>query len=229
MIIAQSWRESPVSHTANSVASPYLAHHFEDLEQQRQSATLGMWLFLVTEFMFFGGLFAAYAVYRTLYPGAFHAGSHMLDVRLGGLNTAILIMSSFTMALAVHAAQLGHRRRLITMILITMLLGCAFFVVKGFEWHHKYVEHHIPGANFRFEGMQDARLVELFFVVYFCMTGLHALHVLLGIGAMAWLVRLAAAGRFSKEWHTPVELVGLYWHFVDIVWIYLFPLLYLLG
>ncbi len=213
----------------SAASSPYLAHHFEDLEQQKTSAVLGMWLFLVTEIMFFGGLFAAYAVYRTLYPGPFHAGSHLLDVRLGGLNTGILIFSSFTMALAVHSAQLGKRRLLILFLTLTMTLGCAFFVVKGIEWHHKYVEHHIPGPNFHFDGMQDPKLVQLFFVLYFSMTGLHALHVLLGIGAMLWLVVLAMRKKFSKEWYTPVELVGLYWHFVDIVWIYLFPLLYLLG
>lgn len=218
-----------MSNADSTLANRYLAHHFADLDQQRESATLGMWLFLVTEVMFFGGLFAAYAVYRSLFPGPFHAASHALDVRLGGLNTAILILSSFTMALAVHAAQLGNRRKLMTFLTVTMLLGCAFFVVKGFEWHHKYVEHHIPGPSFRFEGMPDPRQVQLFFVLYFCMTGLHALHVLLGIGAMGWLLRLAAKGKFSKEWYTPVELVGLYWHFVDIVWIYLFPLLYLLG
>jgi cytochrome c oxidase subunit 3 len=213
----------------SQVSSPYLAHHFEDLEQQRESASLGMWLFLVTEVMFFGGLFAAYAVYRTIYPGPFHAGSYLLDVRLGGLNTAVLITSSLTMALAVHAAQTGHRKALVRYLFLTIALGTVFFVVKGFEWHHKYVEHHIPGLSFHYEGPSDPHRVQVFFVLYFCMTGLHALHVLLGIGAMIWLVLLAYRGKFSREWYTPVELVGLYWHFVDIVWIYLFPLLYLLG
>ncbi|AXA35144.1 MAG: cytochrome c oxidase subunit 3 family protein [Candidatus Hydrogenedentota bacterium] len=213
----------------SQVSSPYLAHHFEDLEQQQESASLGMWLFLVTEVMFFGGLFAAYAVYRTIYPGPFHAGSHLLDVRLGGLNTAVLITSSLTMALAVHAAQTGHRKALLRYLFLTIALGTVFFIVKGFEWHHKYVEHHIPGPSFHYEGPSDPHRVQLFFVLYFCMTGLHALHVLLGIGAMLWLVLLAYRGKFSTEWYTPVELVGLYWHFVDIVWIYLFPLLYLLG
>ncbi len=218
-----------MSQSLSHTASPYLAHHFDDLEQQRQSATLGMWLFLVTELMFFGGLFAAYAIYRTLYPSGFHAGSHMLDVKLGAINTVILLLSSFTMALAVHAAQIGNRRGLIFFLVVTMLLGCAFFGVKGIEWHHKYVEHHIPGPNFRAEGFQDPRSLQLFFVVYFCMTGLHALHVLIGVGVMLWLAVRAARGHFSSEWYTPVELGGLYWHFVDIVWIYLFPLLYLLG
>jgi cytochrome c oxidase subunit 3 len=213
----------------DAAAHPHVAHHFQDAEQQKSSAVLGMWLFLVTEVMFFGGLFAAYAVYRTLYPGPFHAASHLLDVRLGGVNTGILIRSSFTMALAVHSAQLGRQRRLIVYLLLTMVLGCAFFGVKAIEWHHKFVEHHIPGPAFHYEGMQDQRLVQLFFVLYFCMTGLHALHVFLGIGAMAWLVALVVKGEFSKQWYTPVELVGLYWHFVDIIWIYLFPLLYLLG
>ncbi len=222
---------------------PTLAHHFEDIEQQKDSATLGMWAFLATEVMFFGGMFTAYAVYRWRYPEAWLAGSTTLDVALGGLNTAILIGSSLTVVLAIASAQRGNRRGesrehspgdsrgysrgIVRWLLATIGLGCAFLVVKAFEYAHKFHEHLVPGAHFtdRFEHAQT----ELFFGLYFAMTGMHALHMVIGIGLFLVLIAMARRGRFTPEHHTWLEACGLYWHFVDIVWIFLFPLLYLLG
>jgi cytochrome c oxidase subunit 3 len=211
-----------------SEATSTVSHQFDDAEQQRDATTLGMWVFLVTEVMFFGGLFTAYAVYRSTYPAAFDEASHHLDYRIGALNTAVLIGSSMTMALAVHSAQVGRQRRIIAFLLATILLGLTFLGVKVVEYHDKYVHHLIPGSGFAFEG-EHAPEAQLFFSLYFAMTGMHALHMIIGIGILSTLVVLAYRGRFSPAYHAPVELTGLYWHFVDIVWIYLFPLLYLMG
>ncbi|MBI3921236.1 MAG: cytochrome c oxidase subunit 3 family protein [Armatimonadetes bacterium] len=215
--------------TASEVhAHSVVAHQFDDLEQQQEATRLGVWTFLVTEIMFFGGLFMAYTVYRTYYPAAFAGASHTLDVKLGAFNTAVLICSSLTMALAVQAAQLGKRRQIIVFLLLTMLLGSIFLGVKGVEYAAKFHEHHVPGATFAYEG-RDALHAQLFFSLYFAMTGMHALHMVIGLGIMTVLVLLAAKGRFTSETYMPVEVTGLYWHFVDIVWIFLFPLLYLIG
>jgi cytochrome c oxidase subunit 3 len=211
-----------------TVTTAAVAHHFEDLEQQHEAATLGMWAFLVTEVLFFGGLFGAYAVYRFQYPQAFaHASAH-LDIGLGAANTAVLIGSSLTMALAVRAAQLGRRAGITGWILATMLLGSVFLGVKAVEYSHKFHEHLVPGPGFVFEGVPGGH-EQLFFACYFAMTGMHAFHMLIGLALMVWLLALNARGRFTAEHHPAVELFGLYWHFVDIVWIFLFPLLYLLG
>jgi cytochrome c oxidase subunit 3 len=205
-----------------------LAHQFDDLTQQYEASNLGMWLFLLTEIMFFGGLFAGYTVYRTFYPAAFVEGSHHLDVLLGGINTAVLLGSSLTMALAVHAAQTGRRWPLVGLLLLTMLLGLVFLGIKSIEYGHKFAEHLVPGPQFAYAG-PHAGQVQLFFGFYFGMTGMHALHMVIGIGLLAILTFLSWRGHFSPVYYTPVELLGLYWHFVDIVWIFLFPLLYLLG
>jgi cytochrome c oxidase subunit 3 len=204
-----------------------VAHHFDDAEQQRAAASLGMWVFLVTEVMFFGGLFTAYAAYRLLFPEAFAHASHHLDVQLGTLNTAVLIASSLTMALAVRATQLGQRGPAVQRLVATALLGAMFLGVKAVEYAHKFHEGHVPGPTFTYSG-PDAPHAELFFSLYFAMTGVHALHMVIGIGLVAWLVVLVrrAVGPGAD---TRVELVGLYWHFVDIVWIFLFPFLYLIG
>ena len=207
-----------------------LWHHFQSLEHQKETSALGMWIFLVTEILFFGGMFVCYVVYRTAYPDAWLSGSATLDVRLGAINTAVLIGSSLTMALAVHAAQAGHRRLLVAMLLLTMALGGVFLGIKGVEYHHKWVESLIPGPGFDFHGHgAGVTGVQLFSALYFALTGMHALHMAIGMGLMANLVRQGTAGRFDAAYYTPVEMVGLYWHFVDIVWIFLFPLLYLLG
>ncbi|MEX2260806.1 MAG: cytochrome c oxidase subunit 3 family protein [Bryobacteraceae bacterium] len=205
-----------------------LRHQFDTVEQQRDASTLGMWVFLVTEIMFFGGLFTAYVIYRTLYPTAFEAGSHHLNITLGAINTVVLICSSLTMALAVHGAQLGSRKALIACLLLTILLGSVFLGIKAFEYADKFAHHLVPGPNFQFEG-PFSRQVQLFYSIYFGTTGLHALHMIIGIGMLSVLAWQARRGRYSAEYNTPIELVGLYWHFVDIVWIFLFPLLYLLG
>ena len=205
-----------------------LAHQFDDPAQQHAASSLGMWAFLLTEIMFFGGLFVGYTVYRTAYPAGFVAGSHHLDVLLGTLNTAVLISSSLTMALSVHAAQMGHRQLLIRFLLLTMLLGLVFLGIKGYEYWHKYHESLVPGIKFNYAGPYPSQ-VQLFLVFYFLMTGLHALHMVIGLGMLTILAVLAWRGAFSAAYSTPVELIGLYWHFVDIVWIFLYPLLYLLG
>jgi cytochrome c oxidase subunit 3 len=214
-------------------ASANLAHHFDNLEQQREAGSLGMWLFLVTEIMFFGGLFTGYIIYRTQHPEAFAIASSTLDWKLGALNTVVLIVSSLTMALAVYFAQMGSRRMQIIFLVATMVLGATFLVVKGFEYADKFEHHHFPGLNFRWEEAVPAGVstyhIQMFYWIYFAMTGLHALHMIIGIGAMLFLIFYAYRGRYTPEYHAPVELTGLYWHFVDIVWIFLFPLLYLLG
>ncbi len=204
-----------------------LRHHFDDMEQQFEASTLGMWVFLVTEIMFFGGLIAGYVVYRTRYPHAWTEGSHHLDIRLGAFNTAVLIASSLTMALAVYYGQRGRRRTLIAFLLLTMLLGSVFLGVKVIEYSHKYHEGLVPGRLFTHQGT-DSHL-QLFFSFYFSMTGMHALHMVIGIGLLSVLVGMAYRNKFSVEYNSPVEISGLYWHFVDIVWIFLFPLLYLIG
>jgi cytochrome c oxidase subunit 3 len=208
-----------------SDAAQALAHQFDDLEQQREAGTLGMWIFLVTEIMFFGGLFLLYTVYRWQYPHAFTAASHHLDVVLGAVNTAALIGSSLTMALAVHAAQEGRPGPLRLFLGLTMLLGGVFLAIKSVEYGHKFHEGLIPGPGFIFPG-PDAPQARIFFSLYFAMTGVHALHLAIGIGALGVLLVRA---RSAAAYDLPVELTGLYWHFVDVVWIFLFPLLYLIG
>jgi cytochrome c oxidase subunit 3 len=206
-----------------------LAHHFDNMEQQREAGSIGMWVFLVQEIMFFGGLFLAYAIFRAKFPEAFAAASNHLDIRLGAVNTVVLIVSSLTMALAVYFAQTGKRRPQVGFLLVTMLLGATFLVIKGFEYAEKFRDHLFPGASFTWTGHGDPNQVQIFYWIYFAMTGLHALHMIIGIGLLAYLVLFALKGRYTPEYHAPVELTGLYWHFVDIVWIFLFPLLYLLG
>jgi cytochrome c oxidase subunit 3 len=205
-----------------------VAHQFDDAAQQHDSSMLGMWVFLATEIMFFGGLFMGYTVYRTLHPAAFEAASRHLDVVLGACNTGVLLTSSLTMALAVRSAQLGERWRTVAFLIVTMLLGVGFLGIKGSEYYQKYVDHLVPGPAFSFPGSQS-REIEMFFYLYFAMTGLHAIHMIAGIGVVAVMTILAGRGRFTAAYYTPLEVAGLYWHFVDIVWIFLFPLLYLVG
>jgi cytochrome c oxidase subunit 3 len=207
---------------------PAQQHHFDTLEQQHEASTLGMWLFLVTEVLFFGGLFTCYLIYRVWYPEAWSEGSLDLDIVLGGINTVVLIGSSLTMALAVRAAQTGLPKATVSWLLATMALGLTFLVIKFFEYEHKFELNHVPGANFVYPG-PHAGQVEIFFSLYFAMTGLHALHMVIGFGLLSAIAWMAHKRRFSPEWYTPVEMSGLYWHFVDIVWIFLFPLLYLVD
>jgi len=213
-----------------------LTHQFEDLDQQQDADSLGIWIFLATEVMFFGGLFAGYAMLRWVYFAAFRGGSHLLDVRLGAANTIVLLASSLTMALSVRSAQTGNRRALAFFLILTMILGGVFLGVKAYEYNQKFVEHIVPSLDWAPQGEVLARLApgglnhaQLYFFFYFVMTGLHALHLIVGIVLLLWLVLRARKGSFTPRYFAPVEVVGLYWHFVDIVWIFLFPLLYLIG
>jgi cytochrome c oxidase subunit 3 len=212
-----------------------LAHQFDDLAQQHAAATLGMWMFLVTELMIFGGLFCALAIYMYKYVDEFSVASGHLRWDLATINTFILLTSSYTVVLSVHAAQTGQKKRLETFLLLTMLLGVAFLGVKFYEYWIDYKEGLVPGTGwFKPEGelaKESAEFlarVRLFLTMYFIMTGLHATHMVIGLGLFAWLLLLARRGAFTPGHHPQVELVGLYWHFVDLVWIFLFPLLYLM-
>ncbi len=229
---------------------PALQHHFENMEQQREAGTLGMWVFLVTEIMFFGAMFLAYTLYRSSYPEAFASASNHLDITLGAVNTGVLILSSFTMAMAVYFTQVGKRRPQVLCLILTLVLGLVFLGIKAVEYHGKYEDrlipgHLIPGNPFDPAVQQEGqppdhhklhllpgatvKQVELFYWIYFAMTGMHALHMIIGAGLLTYLIIFSMRGRFDPEYHGPVEVIGLYWHFVDIVWIFLFPLLYLLG
>jgi len=206
-----------------------LREQFDTAEQQKEASTLGMWIFLITEVMFFGGMFLAYTVYRNLYPTVFAIASSSLDAVIGAINTAVLLCSSFTMVLAVRAAQLGQRKAIILFLILTLILGLTFLGVKAYEWDRKFEEHHVPGPAFHLEGTPQQGPAQLFFSLYFAMTGLHALHMVVGVGILTWLLIQTYKGKFSAQYMTPVDVAGLYWHFVDIIWIFLFPLLYLID
>jgi cytochrome c oxidase subunit 3 len=223
---------------------PYLRHHFATVEQQRETSSFGMWLFLLTEIMFFGGLFAAYLIYRNWYYPAFVAGSHQLSIVLGGINTVVLICSSFTMAMGVYSAELRQRKALVGWLLATILLGVAFLGIKADEYHEKWEKHHVPGLNFSVSDfthvnpqypldkalpLDMAEKTQVYFSLYFAMTGMHALHMVIGISILIALVVRAWGGAYTEGHMTTIENFGLYWHFVDIVWIFLFPLLYLIS
>jgi cytochrome c oxidase subunit 3 len=233
----------------HAVHHPNLQHHFETMQQQKEASTLGMWVFLLTEVLFFGGLFFAYMLYRVWYFDAFAEASRSLDITWGALNTAVLIGSSLTMALAVRAAQTSERKATVMWLVLTIVLGCVFLGVKVIEYADKFEHHHVPGANYVWASEHEAgttageasaehaapaspgtdlqRLTQIYFSLYFTMTGLHALHMIVGVGLMSVITWMAWKGRFDSSYYTPVEMAGLYWHFVDLVWIYLFPLLYL--
>ncbi len=204
---------------------------FDTAEQQKDASTLGLWIFLITEVMFFGGMFLAYSIYRSRYPHVFAVASTSLNVYIGAANTIVLLCSSLTMVLAVRAASLGSRRALILFLVLTLLLGGVFLGVKAYEWNNKFVEHHVPGPTFHFDELSanEQGVAQIFFSLYFAMTGLHALHMVVGVGIMSTLIYQSYKGKFSAEYMTPVDISGLYWHFVDIIWIYLFPLLYLID
>jgi cytochrome c oxidase subunit III len=206
---------------------PALQHHFDDMGQQHEASTLGMWTFLTTEILFFGGLFLAYAIYRNLYFEAFLEAAHHQNVLLGSINTAVLICSSLTMAMSVYYAQMSNKKALIVNLTLTLILGVAFVGIKVVEYVEHYHHGLVPGPWFTYEGPL-ANNVELFFLFYFAMTGMHALHMIIGFGIIIWLILTARKGLFSKDYYAPIEVSGLYWHFVDIVWIFLFPLLYLI-
>lgn len=213
--------------------APGLHSHFETIEQQRDAGSLGMWLFLGTEILFFGGLFASYIELRSLHFAGFQAGSHLLERPFGALMTFVLLASSFTMAMSVHFAREGRQKLLVLCLILTMILGVAFLGIKFTEYGQKWHEHLVPGFNFQPTSEQlngvPAGNVELFLCFYFFMTGLHALHMIIGIGVLTVMTILAAKGKLSPQHYHKVEVAGLYWHFVDVIWIYLFPLLYLIA
>ncbi len=198
------------------------------MEQQFDAAKMGMWIFLVTEILLFSGMFVAYAVFRSWAPEAFTAAHEHLDVWMGAVNTVVLLTSSLTVVLAINSVQHDDRRGLIMYLLATIALAGVFMVIKYFEYTHKFHLGIYPGQFYSYEGLQMP-FVPVFFSIYFVMTGIHGLHVLLGIAAIGWLVYRATQGDYDSSWYTPVEMVGLYWHLVDIIWIFLFPLLYLIG
>ena len=227
----------------------YQRHHFESVEQQFDATNFAMWLFLLTEVMFFGGLFTAYLIMRNWYYRAFVEGSHQLSIFWGTANTAVLIISSFTMAMAVWSAQTRRRRALLISLGLTFVLGLAFLGIKGIEWHEKWEKHHVPGFHWSEESFLNpasdpevykeyhdqplapdmaAKTAEYFFL-YFVMTGMHALHMVIGVGILVFMLFRARAGAYTNGHFTFVENFGLYWHFVDIIWIYLFALLYLIS
>jgi cytochrome c oxidase subunit III len=203
-----------------------LAEQFVEMPQQREASVLGMWTFLATEILFFGAMFMAYITYRTIYPLAFAAASKHTIVLYGTINTAILLTSSLTMVLAVHAAQENNIKWVVRHLLFTILLAVGFLVVKGLEYHEDLSEHLWPGPNFRAGLPAQA---QIFWFLYWSMTGLHALHVTIGIGLLSVMAWMAHRGKFSAQYYNPVDVSALYWHFVDIVWIFLYPLLYLIN
>lgn len=214
---------------ARTPAPPAVAHHFANAEQQSQSNTLGMWTFLVTEIMFFGGLFAAYAAYKFAYYEAFAEASQKLGLGLATINTVILLCSSLTVALAVRAAQTDKIFQLVNYLVATIVLGVAFIGLKLFEYYEKFHKGLVPGDNFTYSGTPElANQAELFFGLYYTMTGLHLIHMVIGIGVLTWLLLRAVRRQFNSRSYDAVEVSGLYWHFVDVVWVFLFPLLYLI-
>jgi cytochrome c oxidase subunit 3 len=223
-----------LSDHAQGAHSLHHLHQFESAEQQYESATLGMWAFIVQEILFFGGLFCAYTVYRNTYIEAFTAGSYRLDIFWGTLNTVVLIASSLTMAMAVRSAQTNSGPgRIIGWLIATIILGCTFLGVKAIEYTGKWHHHLIPNSTFQWNDPAFPTVTlgpaKIFYSFYFVMTGMHALHMIIGVGIMLWMIAKVRRNEISAQYFTPIEISGLYWHFVDIVWIFLFPLLYLIG
>ena len=218
---------SAAEQAAPERAAAHLKHYFVSSDQQFDAAKMGMWLFLITEILLFSGMFVAYAVYRVWYPEVFALASTELNPWMGGLNTVVLLASSLTVALAIHAAQTNKQRALVINLFVTVLLAAVFMVVKYFEYTHKFHLGIFPGEQFAYEEMGQ-RIVPIFFSIYYVMTGIHGVHVLVGMGVLTWLAVRAMRGHFHSGYYTPVELTGLYWHLVDIIWIFLFPLLYLI-
>lgn len=241
---------------ADIATDAHVAHQFDSAEQQKQASYMGIWIFLLTEIMFFGAIFVAYAVYRGRFPDAFAVGTHLLDLKRGSVNTVLLMTSSFTMTLAVLAARANRTKQIVQWLMVTIVLGIVFLGIKGLEYQAKFDHHLVPGQHFQYDAAIAHHVhetttfpdkpaaddhfkklvasanpgnVQLFFGFYFTMTALHALHMIIGIGVLFFILRMAQKGTFSSAYYNPLEVTGLYWHFVDLVWIFLFPLLYLVG
>jgi len=238
-----------IAHDAHHEHPPYQRHHFETVSQQFDATNFAMWLFLLTEVMFFGGLFTAYLILRNWYYPAFVVGSHQLSIYWGTANTAVLITSSFTLAMGVWCAETKRKSGLVLCLWLTFILGLAFLGIKSIEYHEKWVKHHVPGIRFSVENFTHpqtdpevyneyhdkplspdmASKTELYFFLYFAMTGMHALHMIIGIAILGYMIIRAKQGAYTTGHVTFVENFGLYWHFVDIIWIFLYPLLYLIS
>ncbi|PAU93465.1 cytochrome C oxidase subunit III [Aliifodinibius salipaludis] len=214
-------------HSSSTTHSRFFQHHFVDADQQFATAKLGMWIFLVTEILMFGGLFAAYIVFRLWYPDLFTQASTELNTFWGGVNTVVLIGSSLTVAMAIKSAQLNQKKNIAINLGITLALAAVFMVIKYFEWTHKFELGIFPGQFYDFGGIEHEK-ANVFFSLYYLMTGLHGIHVLVGMGLMGWLLWRSLNNHFNSEYYTPIEITGLYWHLVDIIWIFLFPLFYLI-
>ena len=206
----------------------HLQHHFADEEQQRESAKMGMWVFLLTEILLFGGLFVAYGIFRAWNPEMFYSAHRFLDVTLGTINTVVLITSSLTMALAIRMMQVNNKGLAVANLIMTLGFAFVFLVIKYFEYAHKIELGQLPGNLYTFTGVEGNN-PHIFFSIYFMMTGLHGIHVLIGILVISWILKRTLNNDFSSEYYTPIEMTGLYWHLVDLIWIFLFPLLYLIG
>lgn len=231
MATSTSTATAPAAHEAHDHHPPHLKHYFVSSEQQFDAAKLGMWLFLITEILLFSGMFVAYTVYRVWHPEVYEVASGALNPWLGGLNTIVLLFSSFTVASSIHYIQKGDQRKMIINIALTILCAAIFMVVKYFEYTSKFEHGIFPGAHLDPHGeyaIYNVPYAAQFFSIYFVMTGIHGVHVLVGMGLFAWLLVRGLRGDFTAEWYTPVELTGLYWHIVDIIWIFLFPLMYLI-
>jgi cytochrome c oxidase subunit 3 len=219
-----------MSHQTGHGTEYHFPHHFESADHEFETSKFGMWLFLVTEIMLFGGLFVAYIIFRNLYPEMYHEAAHHLDKVMGAINTVVLLTSSLTMALAIGWVQRNDAKKATRYLVITLLCAATFLVVKYFEYKHKFHDGLLPGAHFDAakSGIQHPK-ADLFFSLYFMMTGLHGFHVLVGMILIAWMIVRVRRNEFSDKFYFPVECTGLYWHLVDLIWIYLFPLLYLIG
>ncbi len=234
--------------TGHPAHPSYQRHHFATMDQQADATSFAMWLFLLTEIMFFGGMFTAYLIYRNWYYPAFVAGSHQLSIFWGTLNTGVLISSSFTMAMGVWYAETRRKQGLVLCLIATFVLGLGFLGIKSIEYAEKIEKHHVPGLHYSVKSFVDpasdkaaseygdkplaldmARHTELYFFLYFAMTGMHALHMIIGICILGYMIFRARAGDYTDGHISFVENFGLYWHFVDIIWIFLFPLLYLIS
>ena len=222
--------ENTYKNKVQSSIKPFkVAHHFDSREHQYSSAKQGLWLFMATEILMFGAIFAAYAIYRNIYPTAFAQGSALLNWKMGFVNTLVLIFSSFTMALAIYYCQINKHKAAIFNLLITLACAGAFLIIKYFEYSGKISHGILPGKFFHFHESGYATHLPLFFSFYFVMTGLHGLHVIAGMGLITWMLYKVKRKELHGEYYTPLEGVGIFWHIVDLIWIYLFPILYLIG
>ena len=214
---------------SSGVYEHHPAHHFRDAEHEVDSSKFGLWLFLCTEIVMFGGLFVGYAIFNSMYPEIFEVGSTFLDWKYGSVNTIVLLISSFTVVMAIHSAQVNNKKMVLVNLYLTLICAGIFMVIKYIEYSHKIHEGLLPGKFFSYAGPEVAGVESLpiYFSFYFCMTGLHGSHVLAGMGLIGWLIYRAHKGHFGPKYYTPIECVGLFWHLVDLIWIYLFPLLYL--